>query len=501
MHDTFQLIAVGFSHAFTLSNVIAMIAGTSIGIVIGALPGMSATTGMALLLPVTFNISVECGLLMLAGVYCGAVYGGSISAILVGIPGTAASIPTAFDGFPMAKDGRAREALLYALYASAVGGVVSALVLMFLTPVIGRFALRFGPPEMFAVGIWGMFMVSSVVGKDVIKGLIMATIGLIVSTVGADPVNGVPRMTFDNVNFIGGIEFVSLVLGTLALPRVLEMVETLRTEKVFYKALVSRKWYLKPSELFNHWKNMLMSTIIGLIVGIAPAAGPTMAAIISYNEAKRSSRYPEKFGTGIADGVVASETANNASTGGDMVLTLALGVPGSAACAVFIGALIMKGLQPGPQLLRNNPIPVYTFFAGFLLVNILFFIIGHLFIQAGGQVVRTPLQILAPCILVFCVLGAYASSNSMVNVNILVVSGLAAYFLGKMRFPMPPFILGLILGPLIEANFWASLLISYNDYFVFFKRPLAAGFMILAIVTLIAPTVHGWVKAKKSRTV
>ncbi len=244
-----------------------------------------------------------------------------------------------------------------------------------------------------------------------------------------------------------------------------------------------------------------MSTIIGLIVGIAPAAGPTMAAIISYNEAKRSSRYPEKFGTGIADGVVASETANNASTGGDMVLTLALGVPGSAACAVFIGALIMKGLQPGPQLMRNNPIPVYTFFAGFLLVNILFFIIGHLFIQAGGQVVRTPLQILAPCILVFCVLGAYASSNSLVNVNIMVISGLAAYFLGKMRFPMPPFILGLILGPLIEANFWASLLISYNDYFVFFKRPLAAGFMILAIITLIAPTVYGWVKAKKRQAV
>jgi putative tricarboxylic transport membrane protein len=476
-----------------------MIAGTSMGIVIGALPGMSATTGMALLLPVTFSISVECGLLMLAGVYCGAVYGGSISAILVGIPGTAASIPTAFDGFPMAKDGRAREALLYALYGSAIGGTLSALVLMFLTPVIARFAMKFGPPEMFAVGIWGMFMVSSVVGKDVVKGLIMAMIGLIVSTVGADPVNGVPRMTFDNVNFIGGIEFVSLVLGTLALPRVLEMVETLRTEKVFYKALVSRKWYLMPNEIFRHWASIVRSAVIGLIVGIAPAAGPTIASVIGYNESKRSSKYPEKFGTGIPDGVVASETANNASTGGDMVLTLALGVPGSAACAVFIGALIMKGLQPGPQLMRNNPVPVFTFFAGFLLVNILFFIIGHLFIQLGGQVVRTPLQILAPCILVFCVLGAYASSNSLLNVNIMLISGLAAYVMGKMRFPMPPFILGLILGPLIEANFWASLLISYNDYFVFFKRPLAAGFMILAIMTLIAPTVYGWVKAKKRR--
>ncbi|OGP65141.1 MAG: hypothetical protein A2170_05645 [Deltaproteobacteria bacterium RBG_13_53_10] len=476
-----------------------MIAGTSLGIIIGALPGLSATTGMALLLPLTFTLSVECGLLMLAGVYCGAVYGGSISAILVGIPGTAAAIPTAFDGFPMAKDGRAREALLYALYASATGGMASALVLMFLTPVISRFALKFGPPEMFAVGIWGMFMVSSVVGKDLIKGLIMATIGLIISTVGADPVNGVPRMAFDNYNFIGGVEFVPLVLGTLALPRVLEMVETLRTEKVFYKPHVSRKWYLKPGEFFKHWMNILRSAIIGLIVGIAPAAGPTIAAIISYNEAKRSSRHPEQYGTGIPEGVVASEAANNASTGGDMVLTLALGIPGSAACAVFIGALIMKGLQPGPHLMRNNPIPVYTFFAGFLLVNILFFIIGHFFIQMGGQVVRTPLYILAPCILVLAVLGAYSSSNSLLNVNIMVISGLLAYVLGKLRFPMPPLILGLILGPLIEANFWASLLISYNDYFIFFKRPLAAGFMILAIVTLIAPTVYGWIKGKKSQ--
>ena len=230
---------------------------------------------------------------------------------------------------------------------------------------------------------------------------------------------------------------------------------------------------------------MLMSTIIGLIVGIAPPLAqrwPPLSAIMKPSGPPGILR---SSGPALPTGSLQANSEQCLNRGGHG--HPCTGGPWKRACAVFMGALIMKGLQPGPQLLRNNPIPVYTFFAGFLLVNILFFIIGHLFIQAGGQVVRTPLQILAPCILVFCVLGAYASSNSMVNVNILVISGLAAYFLGKMRFPMPPFILGLILGPLIEANFWASLLISYNDYFVFFKRPLAAAFMILAIVTLIAP--------------
>lgn len=489
MDHILQMILVGFSHAFSLTNIAAMTVGTVLGIIIGALPGLSATSGMALLLPVTFNMSVESGLLMLAGVFCGAVYGGSISAVLVGIPGTAASIPTAFDGFPMAKEGRASEALLFALYASGIGGVASALVLMSLTPVISGFALKFGPPEMFALSIWGMCMVTSVVGKDLIKGLIMAVIGLIVSSVGADPVNGVARLTFDNYFFIGGIEFIPLILGTLALPRVLEMVETIRTEKVFYKPAISHRWFLRPREIFAHWITIIRSTIIGLIIGIAPAAGPTMAAIIGYNEAKRSSKRPELFGTGIPEGVVASETANNACTGGDLVLTLSLGIPGSAAAAVLIGALIMKGMQPGPQLMRNNPIPIYTFFVGFLLVNILFVIIGHLFIQIGDKVVRTPLQVLAPAILVICTVGAYSSSNSIINVEVMVISGLISYALNKLGFPMPPFLLGLILGPFIEANFWISLSISYNDYLIFFKRPLAAAFMLLAIITLIAPTV------------
>lgn len=476
-----------------------MVGGTFLGIVIGALPGLSATTGMALLLPITFNMSVDSGLLMLAGVFCGAVYGGSISAVLVGIPGTAASIPTSFDGFPMAREGKAKEALLYALNASAIGGLSSALVLMFMTPLISRFALKFGPPEIFALAIWGMFMVSSVVGKDLIKGLIMAIIGLIVSSVGADPMSGYIRLTFDNYYFIGGIEFVPLILGTLALPRVLEMVGILRTQKVFYKPATSHQWFLNPKEILRHWITMGRSILIGLIIGIAPAAGPTIAAMIGYNEAKRASKTPDRFGTGIPEGVVASEAANNASTGGDLVLTLSLGIPGSAAAAVLLGALIMKGMQPGPQLMRNNPDPVFTFFAGFLLVNILFFIIGHFFVQVGGQVVRTPLQVLAPAILVFCVIGAYSASISMLNVRVMVISGLIAYTLGKMQFPMPPFLLGLILGPLIEANFWASLLISYNDYLIFFKRPLSAAFMLLALVTLLAPSIYGMIQEKRGR--
>lgn len=453
---------------------------------------------MALLLPLTFGMSIDAGLLMLAGVFCGAVYGGSISAILVGIPGTAASIPTAFDGFPMARAGKAREAMLYSLYASGIGGLASALVLITLTPVIAIWALRFGPPEMFALTLWGISMVSSVVGKDAIKGLIMAVVGLVVSTVGADPVNGYIRLTFGNYYFIGGIDFVPLILGALALPRVLEMIEDLRTRNVFYAESTSRKWYLAPGEILRYWGTIVKSSIIGIIIGIAPAAGPSMAAYMSYNEAKRSSAHPERFGSGEPDGLVASETGNNAATGGDLVLTLALGIPGSAAAAVLLGALIMKGIQPGPHLMHKNPQIVYTFFAGFFLVNILFFLLGHLVVQVGHYIVRTPLQVLAPTILVICVVGAYSSANSMMNVAVMVITGVIAYCLGKAGFPMAPFLLALILGPIMEASYWTSLLIAYGDVLVFFKRPLSVAFMVLAVVTLLAPC-YGTIRQRLGR--
>ncbi|MBN1333009.1 MAG: tripartite tricarboxylate transporter permease [Synergistales bacterium] len=498
MENVWPMVLLGIQNCFHLPNLFFMVGGTSLGVIVGALPGLSATTGMVLLLPLTYGLPIQAGLLMLAGVYCGALYGGSISAVLIGIPGTAAALATTFDGFPMTRQGKASEALLYALYASAFGGVISAFVLMFLTPVIAKWALKFGPPEIFALGLWGMTVVSSIVGQDIVKGLVMAILGLLVSTVGADPMEGYSRMTFGNFYLIGGFSFVPMVLGALAVPRVFDMAEKLNARgKEYFSSSGTRKFFLKPREILHYWVLLIKSAIIGVVVGIAPAAGPTIASFLSYNEAKRVSADPSSFGNGNREGVIASETANNGATGGSLVLALSIGIPGSAAAAILLGAVIMKGIQPGPMLLENNPETAFTFFAGFLFVNILVFILGHFFIQIGFSIIKMPIKILAPVIFVTCVLGAFSAENDIFNVYVMVIVGILAYLLGKMQFPMPPFILALILGPIMEANFWASYLISYGDYLIFFKRPLSMIFMIIAILTLLTPLL---VKKKKRST-
>lgn len=497
MNEVLSLIIDGFSNVFQLQNIIAMVFGVTIGTVFGALPGLSATTGMALLLPIAYNLDVNTGLLMLAGIYAGALYGGSISAILLGIPGTAAALPTTFDGFPMSKSGKASNALLYGLYGSAFGGVASALVLMFLTPPISAMALKFGPPELFALSLWGMAVVSSVVGDNWVKGVFASVLGLIVSTVGADPVNGATRFTFGNYYLISGFALVPLILGTLAVPRVFDMIENFDKEEKYFKASFVKKFFLKPKEILVHTFLMIRSSIIGSIVGIAPAAGPTIAAFMSYNTAKQASKSPETFGKGNPEGVLASETANNAATGGSLVLALSLGIPGSAAAAVLMSALIMRGFQPGPMLLQNNSNLVYTFFVGFLIVNILVFFVGHLFVQAGPYVLRTPEKILAPIIMVICVVGAYSESQTMFAVYVTLISSFIAYVLTKMDFPVSPFLLALILGNMMEANLWTSYTITYGNLWLIFKRPVFLIILAMAIVTFCTPAIKSGLKKRK----
>jgi putative tricarboxylic transport membrane protein len=485
-----SLILSGLEHCLELSNLGFMLLGTMLGVVMGALPGLSATTGMALLLPLTFGMDVGGGLLMLAGIYCGALYGGSISAILIGIPGTAAALPTTFEGYPMARSGRASEALLYALYASVFGGLVSSMVLLFLTPVVAEWALEFGPPEIFALCVCGISIVAFLVGKDPVKGLIMAVVGFIVSTVGADPAEGVMRMTFGNYRFIGGMQFVPVILGTLALPRIFEMVERFGGDsQTFFAHSARRFYYLNPLTLFKRWFLFLRSAVIGVVIGIAPAAGPTIAALVSYNEARRVSDSPETYGSGNPEGVIASEAANNGATGGSLIPTFALGIPGCPAAAMLMAALIMKGVQPGPALLQNNADILYTFFIGFILVNLLILLVGHGFVQIGHSIIRTPIEVLAPVLFTVSLIGAFSAENDMFNVYIMLIFGIAAYFLGKFDYPMAPFILAFILGPIMEANFWASFHLSYGDYFIFFKRPLSLLLMAVAVFTVLWPMV------------
>ena len=501
MGGALSLIVHGLGTALQLPHLVAMVVGVIMGTIFGALPGLSATTGMALLLPIAYALTdLNTAMLMLAGIYAGALYGGSISAILLGIPGTAAAMPTVFDGFPLAKKGMADFALLLGLYGSSFGGVAGALVLMFLTPPIANIAIKFGAPEMFALGLWGMAMVSSVVGENLVKGIFAALIGLIVSTVGASPANGATRFTFGNYNLIGGFALVGLLLGTLALPHVFDMIESFtRGEGYFTPPVGAKKFFLTPKELFSHTGLLIRSSIIGVIVGIAPAAGPTIAAFMSYNAAKQASKSPETFGQGNPEGVLASETANNGAVGGSLVLMLSLGIPGSAAAAVFMGALIMKGFQPGPMLLKNNPSFVYTFFAGFLVINILVFLIGHLFVPVGRYILKTPVKLLASIILVICMVGAFSEAGTMFTVYAMLIASFIAYVLTKMQFPVSPFLLGLILGPIMEANFWTSYSITYGNLWLIFRRPMFLIVIVVAILTFCVPMMKAGLKKMQMR--
>ena len=484
-------IAGGFASLLNPLAIVFMLVGVVLGMIFGALPGLSATTGMAMLLPIAYSMDVSTGLLMLGGIYAGALYGGSVSAILLGIPGTAAALPTTFDGYPMCRQGRSSEALLASLYGSSFGGTASALVLMLLTPPIAAVAIKFGPPEMFLLGLWGLFMVTGIIGEDVIKGLFMAALGLLVGMVGADPSYGFPRFTFSISSLYSGFSLVSVILGLLALPRVYEMIEEFGETREFFMPQKVKKYYFKLSEILDKAKLIIRSALIGIIVGIAPAAGPTIAAFMSYNAAKRDSRHPETFGKGNVEGVWAAETANNGATGGSLVFALSLGIPGSPAAAVLMSALIMKGVQPGPLLLVNSGDIINTFFAGFLVVNILVFFIGSGFIQISAKVLNTPIKLLAPSILIICLIGAYSESYSMFSIYCTLGFSIAAYILNKCKFPAGPFLLSIVLGSMMETNLWTTYDMLGGNIFKLFTRPMFDILLVLGVVSLILTAVNG----------
>lgn len=495
----FDLFVAGFTALLSWKALFAMVCGVSLGIVFGALPGLSATTGMALLLPVTYSVDVSTALLLMGGIFAGALYGGSMSAVLLGIPGTAAALPTTFDGFPMCRQGRGSEALLAGLYGSSIGGIASALVLLFLTPLIASVAIKFGTAEMFLLGVWGLSMVTSVLGGDIVKGLFMGVIGLLLGLVGPDPVFGIGRLTFGQISLFGGFPIVPVILGCLALPRAYEMIENFHHEGAFFVPQKLNTKYLKIKEIVTHRVLILRSLIIGVVVGIAPAAGPAIAAMISYNMAVKNSKHPETFGKGNVEGVWASETANNACTGGDLVLTLALGIPGSAAAAVLMSTLTIKGIQPGPLLMTSSSELVYTFFAGFLVVNFLIFFIGHGFIHVGKYVLKTPVQLLAPAIILVCVIGAYSDSYTVGLLQTFVIS-IITYFLGKLKFSMAPLLLGLILVDMMEKNFWSYYSISQGNLLSAFQRPMFLGLLALVAISFAAPPIISYYRNKTGKT-
>ncbi|MCD1644712.1 tripartite tricarboxylate transporter permease [Aurantimonas coralicida] len=476
-----------------------MVAGVVLGIAIGALPGLSATMGIAVLIPLTFGLDPLVGLGMMAGIYNGAMYGGAIPAVLLRIPGTPASIVTTFDGYPMAQKGEAGRALQIAVVSSAIGGMVSAVVLMTLAPPLARVTLAFGPAEYFWVGIFGLSAIAVFVGKNPIKGVLSACIGLLIGCIGIDTITGAQRFTFSNINLYDGFNIVVLLTGLYAIPPAIAMAE----EAV--KTGISRdKLRVKSSHgMFDDWRRLwktwTRSSIIGVIVGLLPGAGGNIAAFLSYNEAKRASKTPDEFGEGSPEGVAAGECGNNADNSAALVPALTLGVPGSSVAAVILGGLLIHGLRPGPALFRDYPDVVYGFMIQMFVTSaLLMFIGGIIGTRVFIHVLRLPRVLLVPLIAGLTAVGVYSINNSMFDLYMMLGFGLLGYAMERLDFPLAPAVLGLILGPMAEENMRLALLISQNDWLVFVTRPISVTIAVLTLLVLAFPIIRDMLARRRT---
>ena len=469
-------------------NMLAIIIGTIAGIVIGSLPGFTATMGIAILIPLTFSLEPLVALGMMAGIYNGAMYGGSIPAILLKIPGTPPSIVTTFDGAPMAKQGRAGYALKIACWSSAIGGAVSAVSLMLFAPPLVTITLLFGPAEYFWVAVFGLASIAVLLGKDPIKGLAAACFGLLFSMVGLDTVTGAERFTFGSRYLIDGLNLIVVLTGLYAMPPALRMAEEAMTQGLRSAQLAQRS----EDSLVRTWRRFVptwaRSSLIGVFVGILPGTGGSMAAFIAYNETRRADKDPDSFGKGNPKGVATAECANNADNSAAMIPALTLGVPGSGVAAVILAGLLVHGLQPGPQLFRENPDVVYGFMIQMMLTSLFLILFGGEFAyRVFAQILRLPPVLLSPMIIVLSVLGVYTLSNSVFEVWVMLAFGLVGYTMTRMGYPLAPVILGLILGDLAEQQLRLTLMLSQNDWGALFSSTISLTICGLTLLVLAWP--------------
>lgn len=490
----------------SLGNVLSLdvlgwiLLGVIVGCMFGAIPGLTATTGIALFTPMTFGLEATLAIAFLLGLFCGGLWAGSIPAILIKTPGAPGNAATTLDGYPMAQQGRSGEAMFYSVTCSWFGGVFSAIVLLFFAPLIASAALKFGPAEYCAVALFGLSCIAALSGENLVKGVISGLIGMLIATIGMDPVGGVMRFTFDNLNLIRGIKIVPALVGLFALSEVLLKAETIKdadglkiTAQVSMK-LNEVKRYLKI--LLHNWVTVIKSAIIGTIVGAIPGTGAATASWISYNEAVRAAKHPQDFGKGAPEGIIASESANNAISGGALIPLLTLGIPGDAATAVLLGALTIQGIVPGAKLVTEN---------FDLVANILWIlVVGNCFMLAIGlfgskffpKLLNVSQKILMPLILVFCVAGSFASGNNDFDCKVALVLGIFGWFMMKFGFPVVPMVLGLVLGPIFEPNLRRALVVSNMDWTLFFTRPISCAFIIISVLCVVL-SIRNQKKAKK----
>ncbi|MBE0531964.1 MAG: tripartite tricarboxylate transporter permease [Rhodospirillales bacterium] len=476
-------------------SLFVILAGTLGGVMIGALPGLSSTMAVALLLPFTVSMDVIPAIAMLSALYCAGTYGGAITAILINSPGTPAACATAFDGYPLAENGQAGRALGMAVWSSFVGGTFSVFALLLAAPALARLAYNFGAPEYFALAVFGMSMLAAISGESAVKNLIGGAFGLLIATVGIDFTTGVERFTFGFPELMDGIDFIPVMIGIFGISELLTQANVL--DRV-YRRLAAEAVKLPSREDFRKvWKTMARSSFIGTFIGILPAEGGTVASMIGYNEAKRWSKEPEKFGHGAIEGVAGPETANNAATGGAMVPTLALGIPGSATTAVIMGALMVHGLRPGPHLFLEQPHFLYAIFTAMLVANFLFLGIGIVGAKLFARITLIPNTFLWPAVFVLAMVGAYSLEQNVVDIYIMLVFGLIGYIGRRHGFSPAPVIMGLVLGEMIENTLKQSLIIFDHNWLRFFERPIVDVFFALAILGLFSPLLFKMFQSRK----
>jgi len=487
MTGTLALMGAGFINALSLMNIIAMAAGVTIGIVIGCLPGLSAAMGVALLLPLTFTMEPSTGLIVLGAIYCGAIFGGSISAILIHTPGTPASAATAIEGYQLTLQGKAGKALGVSSVSSFFGGLLSCISLYFFAPILAKLAMKFGSPEYFWLSFFGLTIIAGVSSKSMVKGLISGALGLLISTIGMDPMMGVKRFMFGQSSLYEGINVTCALIGLFSMSQALILAEKKIKERK-HATKFSDKMLPTGSEMKMLAPTIGRSWIIGNLIGLLPGAGASIACFLGYNTARQFSNHKEDFGHGAIEGVAGSEAANNAVTGGSLIPMLTLGIPGESVTAVLMGGLIIQGLTPGPDLFIGETAKMtYTFFAGFVLIQFLMLGIGLLGCRGFAQISRLSDAILIPAVSVLCVVGSFAIHKNFVDVVIMMIFGVLGYLIRKFDLNNAAVVLALILGPIGEKGLRRSLALSDGHIGILFSTPVCWVLIILCILGILSP--------------
>ena len=492
----FENLVMGFGVVLTPENLFYCFVGCLVGTLVGVLPGIGPMAALSLLLPVTFKIPPAASIIMLSGIFYGSMYGGSTTSILVNIPGEAASVVTCLDGHQMAKQGRAGAALGIAAIGSFIAGTISAIGLNFFSPILVAVALKFGPPEYFGVMTLGFVVTMFMVGGSMLKALLMVAFGLFISTVGIDIVNGLERFTFGFTNMTNGFDMLAIIMGMFGISEVF-----MNMEQVF-----EREIFAKIKGIFPTMQDWIVSavpiirgTIVGFVIGILPGGGPVTAAFISYAVEKGASKHPEKFGTGVIEGVAGPEAANNAAVAGSMIPMLSLGLPCNAVTALMMGALIIHGVQPGPMLMIQHPDIFWGVIASLYIGNIMLLVLNLPLVGIWVQFLRIPYWALFPIILLLCIIGTYSTNTNIFDVWVMIGFGLLGYLLRKQNYELAPFILAIILGPLFEQSLRQSLIMSHKNPMIFLTRPITASLLGISLILLVLFFISVWRKGEKAQ--